>query len=390
MCFMKANIIFSVLIMVFMNSVSGQEIYRTIHDNRFMDKVNAIIQTTDGNYLLAGQTVSAGEAIMKGLILKVDENGQIIWKKELGINSSRWLEIFDVEESSDHTYVLTGREQANNSSSFDLFLCRISQDGDLLWEKLHGDTSGETGYKLLSLKDNSIIVAGNSSSTGNGGDKMLVVRFDGNGGLVWSKTIGDAQPAEAYHLIALKDHAILLVGTCGNCKKMTKNLSLVKMDGNGNTIWKKVIESPHCQVGFDAIEDNKGNIIVSGISKKEKICRNYLMFAQISSGGKLNWQEDLKMDGCVGKTSIVSSDGEGFFIGGTLYNFEKNSSAIFIMKMNQKGKMEWRQMVGGGLNETCNTMILNRDKDIIIAGEVTDRKLNTDILFVKANGSNRH
>jgi hypothetical protein len=77
---------------------------------------------------------------------------------------------------------------------------------------------------------------------------------------------------------------------------------------------------------------------------------------------------------------------EGFYVGGTLFNFKKDVSSIFIIKISPKGKTEWTRMVGGGFQETCKAMIINAEKELVIAGEITGDNMNTDILLVKATG----
>jgi hypothetical protein len=139
-------------------------------------------------------------------------------------------------------------------------------------------------------------------------------------------------------------------------------------------------------VGFNSVEDENGNIMVTGISKKVNKCRNNLMLTQVSAEGMILWTKEVAMDGCVGKTSLALSGMEGFYVGGTLFNFKKDVSSIFIIKISPKGKTEWTRMVGGGFQETCKAMIINAEKELVIAGEITGDNMNTDILLVKATG----
>jgi hypothetical protein len=157
------------------------------------------------------------------------------------------------------------------------------------------------------------------------------------------------------------------------------------LDGSGNLLWNQTLQSSNLNVGFNVIEDTKGNIVVSGISKKKNKCRNYLMLAQFSPDGRVKWVKDLKMKGCVGITSIACSGNDNIFVGGTLFNFQNDFSTIFVMMFDLNGKTTWKKQVDGLGKETCNAMILSKEKSLVIAGATTDENMNTDILLVKTS-----
>lgn len=382
---MKAFFLFTGLIMALINAVPGQEIFRTTYDNRFMDLSQAILQTSDGGYLLAGKSFSAELGHMVGLVIKYDPGCKLLWKKEIGAGNNQWLEIFDATETPDHQLLLTGRELASDNASYDLFICKLDQSGELAWEKSFGGSGNETGYKIISVSGNDLMVAGIVNSADDGRDRMLVGRVDGAGNLVWLKAYGEDQSDEAYGMTELHDGGFIVIGACNLCSGRIKNLAVIKLDRSGTLLWNRTLESTDLQVGFNAIEDNKGNIIVSGISKKKNKCRNNLMLAQFSPDGILNWIRNMKMEGCVGCTSIAFSGNDDIYVGGTLFNFKNDHSRIFITRMDMDGKTKWTKTVDGLGNETCNAMILNKEKDLVIAGEITDSSMNTDILLVKTS-----
>jgi hypothetical protein len=382
---MKRTIVLAVIILALEGAVVGQKIFKTTCDNRFVDLAEAIVQTSDGGYLLAGKTYSGEVGHMAGLAIKYDASCNLMWKKEIGISEAREVEVYDATETPDKNILLAGRKIPMEKKSYDMYVCKLRTDGEILWEKTYGESESETGYKIIPVSGNDIMVVGTSNSNAEGRDKMLVSRIDGDGNLVWSRTYGEDQSNEAYSITELKNGGFVVVGTCSQCSGTFKNLTILRLDGSGNLLWNQTLQSSNLNVGFNVIEDTKGNIVVSGISKKKNKCRNYLMLAQFSPDGRVKWIKDFKMKGCVGITSIACSGNDNIFVGGTLFNFQNDFSTIFVMMFDLNGKTTWKKQVDGLGKETCNAMILSKEKSLVIAGATTDENMNTDILLVKTS-----
>ena len=57
-----------------------------------------------------------------------------------------------------------------------------------IWQNTIGGESNDVGKSLIELQDSSIIFVGYTASEGNGGYDALIVRLDKNGNLIWKKT----------------------------------------------------------------------------------------------------------------------------------------------------------------------------------------------------------
>lgn len=364
----------------------AQELYRTTHENCISNQSEAVIQTADDGYLIAGNMYAPETGHMAGFAMQYDAEMKLRWKLDLGTSDPDWMEIYDAAELPNGDFVLTGRQQTVATNSFDVLLCKLSRDGSLVWKKTYGGEEGETGYKVLPFSGNGIMVAGTLSGSDTGKDKMLVLRFDLDGTLLWSRTFGKEESFEAYSLTELKTGGFLLTGTCNFCQLNKKSLSVTRLDTDGNAVWSKTFESPFQQVGFNSLETPTGDLLVSGISKKVNQCRNNLLLTLIAPDGTTRWTREMEMEGCVGRSSLASAGEEGYYIGGTLHNFRQDLSWIFIIKVKPDGSTEWSETLGGESGETCHSMIVNRDNDLVIAGEVKGSDQETSVLLLKASG----
>lgn len=387
---MKRSVLLSLLLAAtFLTDLPAQEIIRNTSNNGLTGRSEAVIQTSDGGYLVVGNTYDTISGNMAGFAMLYDADMKLRCRMDLGNPGAEWMEIYDAGELPGGEFILTGRQFTAETNSFDLLLCKLAPNGMLLWKRTYGSAEGETGYKVVPASGNGIVVAGTLSGAGTGKDKMLVMRFDPEGTLLWSKTFGKDESYEAYSITELKSGGFVLTGSCNLCHLNDKSLSVTRLDPEGNAVWSKTFESPCQQVGFNSLETPEGDLLISGISKKVSQCRNNLLLTLIAPDGSVRWSRDMEMEGCVGRSSVSSAGGDGFYIGGTLFNFKKDLSSIFIIKINPDGSTGWSETLGGGSGETCQSMIVNSDRDLVIAGEVKGAGQETSVLLLKANGKGK-
>src|SRR4029077_15981822 len=101
---MKRNLLIG-LFLILNQTLSAQSQFHLRYGTTFHEETKRVIQTNDGNYIVAGQTDGFGSG-GNAFLMKVNGNGNIIWIKDYsGINSDI---IFDVIELADSNLVMCG------------------------------------------------------------------------------------------------------------------------------------------------------------------------------------------------------------------------------------------------------------------------------------------
>ena len=142
------------------------------------DYANSIQQTSDGGYIVAGQSnsndgdVSGNHGEPDYWIVKLDPNGIIQWQKSLG--GSSWDVASAIQQTTDGGYIVAGLSSSNdgnvtgNHGDGDLWVVKLDLNGNIEWQKSYGGSGGEGAHSIQETSDGGYIVAGLSYS--NDGD----------------------------------------------------------------------------------------------------------------------------------------------------------------------------------------------------------------------------
>ena len=193
----------------------------------FTDTPFGVVETADNNYLIAASSDSEDFNITnnKGTydfwVLKIASDGNLIWEKSFG--GSEIEEPRGITNTNDGNFVIVGdtrsqdKDVSINNGGADLWIIKISTDGNLIWEKTHGGSSFDVARSISKTQDNGFIIAGNSRSsdvgfTNQGQNDAWILKVDNSGNKVWQKFIGGSQNEFLFDAIELNNQSIIAVG----------------------------------------------------------------------------------------------------------------------------------------------------------------------------------
>ena len=113
-----------------------------------------------------------------------------------------------------------GDKTQTSRGQSDYWAIKLDADGNKTWDKRYGGSLDETAASLVAASDGGYLMFGNSNSQA-GGDKSdaplgqqdyWAVKIDGNGNKVWDKTYGGTSGDYAYSALATDDGGFLLLG----------------------------------------------------------------------------------------------------------------------------------------------------------------------------------
>ena len=254
-----------------------------------------VVQTSDGGFFFSGfldVTSSGGQGnngkspyltrhgVGEFWGTRLDADGNLVWRRYFGgTNNDR---SFGVVEANDGGLVMVGASESddfdisNSKGSYDFWVVKVSAKGDMLWEKSFGGSGIDKAYAVVKTEDNAYAITGNTFSMdtdiskNNGESDIWLIKVSDDGDLLWEKTLGGTAFDAARGLGTTSDGGFVIAGnsksTDGNAtgNNGENDVWIVKTDSNGNVLFEKSFGGTDLDFGFDAIEDNEGNLVLVG------------------------------------------------------------------------------------------------------------------------------
>jgi hypothetical protein len=191
----------------------------------------SILQTVDGEYVLAGFGVPSGTTYKDVNLIKFSADGDLKWKKMFGDSAGDEGE--SVQQTADGGFIITGKAIPPGTNA-EVYLIKTDSSGNEEWNKKFGGDKYDTGKSVRQTADGGFIVAGFTHSFGAGSSDVYLIRTDALGDELWSKTFGGSEGDDAFEIQLTNDGGFVLVGSTGSFGAGSNDVYLIKTDSNGN------------------------------------------------------------------------------------------------------------------------------------------------------------
>lgn len=166
----------------------GSELWSKTLSSGLNGPGHSIQQTADGGFIIVGTTNFRETGLKDVLLIKTDSQGQELWSKTFGGNQDD--QGFSVQATSDGGYIIAGETNSFGAGGFDVYVIKTDFNGVQLWSRTYGGVGDESGRSIGETTDNCFIITGWTQSFGDGGKDVYLIKIDGDGNEVWAKTFG--------------------------------------------------------------------------------------------------------------------------------------------------------------------------------------------------------
>jgi hypothetical protein len=220
----------------------------------------SLVATSDGGYALAGANYSTATNYDFWLA-KTDALGNIQWNRTYGGTGEDVA--YSLVASTDGGYVLAGDTWSFGDGGADFWLVKTDANGVVEWNRMYGGAGDDCARALVATSDGGYAIAGiwNCATSYplynvgyyEGGDFWLV-KTDALGIMQWNKTYGGTGGDLAFSLVTTSDGGYALAGTWDYIMAFfegTADAWLVKTDSLGNMQWNKTYDGTGNNWGDD-------------------------------------------------------------------------------------------------------------------------------------------
>jgi len=307
------------------------------------DGAQALLQTSDGGFILAGYSFSFGASYANAYLVRTDAAGSMLWSNAYG--GPGWEYLLSVAETADGGFVAAGYSTSSGAGSMDMYLLRVDAQGKELWSHTFGGAGQDVAQAVTVTPEGSLLVAGYTNSHGAGKDDIYVVKTDAAGNEQWSRTYGGEEPDLAMDILVDSQGDYLVVGATGSFQANKRDVYVIKLNPAGNILWSQLYGQSgdflSYDWGNDIIEVSAGGyLIVGNTNLSTQATSGELMnvyLVRIDAQGNLLWTASTGRGQFYdyGNAVIELPDGE-FLVAGTTKT-ESGNNEIFLARLSSEG-----------------------------------------------------
>ncbi len=249
-----------------------------------------------------------------------------------------------VSMDDDGNIVLSGSTGSFGAGASDIYLIKVDGSGDLLWSRTIGGAMIEKANGLLKMDDGGWLVIGTTNDwSGAGGYDGLLVRTDANGEVLWERTYGGSDWDFFNHGVLCPDGGFLLVGQTYS-EGSGGDAWLVRTDDQGDTLWTRHFGGPGIDEGAGVAFTLDGGCILAG-SRTSANGDLDAYVVKLDSQQIVQWEYAIGTDSTdFAKDVVATQDGGYSFVGGTDGFSEWHEHYHF--KLDAYGSLLWQKHWG--------------------------------------------
>jgi len=241
----------------------GEPLWSKTYGSEGLEVCNAMTQTRDGGYALAGYSDNDRDNIYDCLLVKIDSEGDSLWSRTYrGAGNEA---CYSIIELSDGGYALAGYTGSYGAYGYDFWLIRTNDSGDSLWSRTFGGEDFECCYSIVQTHDRGFALAGYTKTFGAGGYDYWLVRTDEAGDSLWSRTFGGSDTSICTTVRQTPDGGFALAGRTQTEERHFDNL-LIRTNSEGDSLWAKVFGSMNDEGCSAMIQTQDGGYALAGYS----------------------------------------------------------------------------------------------------------------------------
>ena len=342
------------------------------------DQGNAVQQTQDGGYIIAGSTRSFGAGEYDVYLIKTDSLGDTLWTKTYG--GSNWDKGQSVQQTQDGGYIIGGWTQSFGNGVSDIYLIKTNASGDTVWTKAHGGTSADDSYCVRQTSDDGYISVGRTNSYGAGDFDVYLVKTNALGDTMWTKTFGSTYIDWGACVQQTSDQGYVVVGMNGSLPG--GDIYLIKTDSLGDSLWTRTYGGGDSDRGYFVYETQDMGYIITGETSTYGAGGSDVYLIKTDASGDTIWTHTYGGSDSEAGLSVQKIQDDGYIIVGRSNSFGAGELDVYLIKTDSVGDTLWTRTYGGATYDWGYSVQQTQDGGFILAGHTQSFGAGSDDVYL--------
>ncbi|HBL41315.1 MAG TPA: hypothetical protein DDY98_07040 [Ruminococcaceae bacterium] len=371
------------------------------------DKDGKPVTNADGSYVTCVLTQAVTQAVtdQNGSTLTqavTDKNGEAVTQKNGEPVTEPVTEVCTenvtrvIEVGYESTKVSYSKTEKKTTVDYDLFTTKKTTTtrqsytdaptgkkivASLDWLKGAGGSGHDRFLKVKPVTSDSFVVLAKTASADGtfaglnvSGTYNALLKYDGNGNILWKCHLAEKTRVDIYDFDVLKDGSLICVGYC-----MTEDMHnafsyAVKVSSNGSIQWKKTFEANETDYFTTIAATPDGGFVTggkitstTGIFADMNIQKNDAVVIKFDASGNIKWKTKFGGSSFDTVNALAADDSGNVYVASqgmsTDGDFKGNHGAydLLISKLSSDGKKQWSKLIGGKKTEEVTKLCANEN-----------------------------
>jgi hypothetical protein len=323
--------------------------------------VSTVKQTTDGGYIVCG-TLLLDSANSDVFLLKTTATGDTTWFKHYGGPANEFGEA--VVQTPDGGYAVAGIINSAGAGLADVYVFKTNPIGDTLWTRAFGGSGDELGQSIANTRDTCLLITGHSDTFGPRGD-FYVLKLKATGDTIWTKTYGGLRHDHGYSGQQTSDGGYVCAGHSLSFGS-SGGYYVVKTNAFGDTLWTKGYGGKADSYCYSISQTREGGYILGGYTNAFGAGQSDFWILRTNSTGDTLWSRTYGGTGADICSCVKQTRDGGFVLLGTTTSFGFGNSDVYLVKIDPSGRELWSKTYGGLQNDAGYDLDTTSDGGFII------------------------
>ena len=353
------NLFTLLTVIVFLGTIQAQTTFEKTYGGVQSDVATAAQQTSDGGYVIAGNTSSFGTGVY---VVKTDANGNEEWSNTYTnmhgtmqpgvcqINDDNLIAIGD----DDNGYSIITKIDINN--------------GDTIWTLTDSSIAYVGGNFRMSVAPTDDGGFVTTSFDWDISPMAYISRFKSDGTHFWTKeysptgsemTIGNS-------VTETSDGGFFVVAV--SAQGGSGDIYCIRTDQNGDTLWTRVFDSGSDDLGWCGKETPDGGFAIVGGKTRVGATGYDFWLIRTDENGDTLWTKSYGGDEPDEAWYVQVSDDGGYLISGETQSFGAGMTDVWLVKTDENGDTLWTKTFGGVQDESGRYCGKTTDGGYVVAG----------------------
>jgi hypothetical protein len=352
------------------------------------EECHAVDVLPGGDVIVVGTTNGAGQGQKDWLVTRFDSAGDMIWSKSVGTS---WNEgsVYSCCRVDETGIYIGGTTQLAVGSTGVWVILKLDNDGELQWSKELANFSsvGDAPRGMIHAANGDLLISGTTNSFGEGSSDAVLLRMDISGNVLWCKSLGTPNAARNDHLLSLVELPNGNIVYAGNSESWYNSNAdqpwLVEYSSTGTYIQEHVLVSSLVGASSDITYDGAYIYFCASLSNSRSV-----FVCKITLDYELVWQRNLIGTGDWIAPSIKLTTENDLVVTQQGEWQDNNSNDFLSFGLSAAGDLMWSSLVENPSTQFPgvypHNLGMSSDGHLYIANQTNGFDLpSSEIQFVK-------